>query len=563
MSYYHRSPPPAEIPLVSSPQRIHAGYDWRSPVPKLGYYPIPLFVLILWISYISVLLWLLETAVKHGTETIHQPWHYTTLPSLLITGFAQGHVGISALMLTRVSVSALHSARTSPRSWAEIFWLADKAWQGPFGMLTTIWSAVRMRVWLSLHFCICALVCLIALATPVILSRAYPIQSILVSEGVTIFPTALDGARMATVDAYTQVATGIGTWTSAVSVTEVYVSNIYLPSGRNTSREGDPEDFFLCGNVNGKTATLPGLRLQGQCAVVEDSPVRNVSTSFSDYCEQQVPNIPFISRPISIAGLSAADANLTMQVCNNASWSVVFPPGKAVAKNVGFVYFQANEANDTVKGTIRCESTFSTGSAALHSDGTFSGFTPLPVLNSTQKDAPLLDPMYALMWYFDEGQRASILRSKTFAASAAQALGVTALGRQPDEAGEEIATALWRGVSYMVTSIGLLSRSNSTSFPATDQGVTTVHVRDRRFQYAAYALLGSWLALMLLLTLRSFRPTFRASFDSYLTAKLVVDNPSLVDRMPSGDDFEGNGNLRERFGRVGRSNTGEIVVVEK
>ncbi|KAF7325400.1 hypothetical protein MVEN_02629400 [Mycena venus] len=304
-----------------------------TPTHEIGYYPASLCVLVVWIVFVILLLWLLESAVRHGPQSLSQPWAYTTLPGLLITVFAQGHGAITAMHLSRVSVSALHSARTSPSTWAEVFWISDRAWQGPVGMLSTFLAASRLRVRTSTHFILCAVTCLTALVTPIILSRAYPIRTITVDEDTTITPFALSTERMGALDAYGEIATGSGAWTTALSVSETYNSSVYLPPG--ASRNDDPLDFFFGGNVQGKTARLPGLRLSGHAG--------------------------------------------------------------------------------------------------------------------------------------DQGQSYT----------------------QPSL--EEMATGFWRGVSYNVAGLGLLSRANDTSYAAVQSGQTAVYVRQRDFAASAYALLAVWL----------------------------------------------------------------------
>ncbi|KAJ7073984.1 hypothetical protein C8F01DRAFT_5899 [Mycena amicta] len=256
-----------------------------------------------------------------------------------------------------------------------------------------------------------------------------------------------------------------------------------------------------------------------------------------------------------------------MQGCTNASWNAVFQPNQSTATNLGFIYLQSTNGSATtapstnVEGMIRCDSEFSTGWATLSgADGTYTNFTETSLLNftATQQGEPLLDPIYALMWYFDAGQRTSRLKDLTFAASAVQALGFTAiqLGVEPAYSQptiDELAIRFWRGVSYMTTSIGLLSRSTDTTYPAIQAGVTVVYVREWRFLIATYALIGAWFLLLLLVTIRSFRPTFGSSFDRYLIAKLVLDSP---DRTLDEDD------LKKKFGHVAMNERGEMVLVE-
>ncbi|KAJ7806226.1 hypothetical protein B0H14DRAFT_2610563 [Mycena olivaceomarginata] len=229
-----------------------------TPAHDIGYYPASLCVLILWLVVVVLLLWLLESAVKHRPENVSQPWAYATLPGLLATVFAQGHAAVTAMYLSHVSVSALHSVRMSPSTWA-------------FHLLRRVTPS---------------LTCLTALVTSIILSRAYPIRTITVNEDTTIAPLALSVTRMGAVDAYAEIGTGMGRGLLALSVANTYNSSVYLPSG--ASRNDDPLDFFA-GNVQGTTTKIPVFCLSGQCTPVQTA-VSGLS-DFPTYCTAQVPDV--------------------------------------------------------------------------------------------------------------------------------------------------------------------------------------------------------------------------------------------------------------------------------
>ncbi|KAJ7137829.1 hypothetical protein C8R44DRAFT_728032 [Mycena epipterygia] len=514
---------------------------------RLGYYPASLVILILWLAFVSALIWLLESAVAHGPRSLVQPWAYTTLPSLLITVFAQGHGAVTAMHLARVSVSALHSAHTSPRTWAEVFWISDRAWQGPVGILSTFLEASRLRVRTSIHFLVCAVTCLTALCTPIILSRAYPFRSIVVSQETTITPFALSVVQMGAVDAYAEIGTGVGSWTTALSVADVYNSSVYLPPG--ASRNDDPTDFFFAGNVQGKTATLPGLRLSGQCV-----PVENAVTSIADfpaYCDAQKFLNQYTSRKVNLAPVSV---NLTMQFCCNSTWQSLFGEDPSLSTDVGYVYIDSSNTTAgggiVVSGLVRCDSQTATGTAMLSGvNGTYSSFSQKTLYNETQGGEPLLDPLYA--FFHGRHARSGVRRAQPWRRERDYA--------QPSL--EEMAAGLWRGISYTVAGIGLLSRTNDTSYPAVQTGVAAVYIREKHFAMAAYALLAVWLLLLIGITVRSFRPTFGPSFDSYVTASLVQDRPAVLDSL--NGELASNKNLREPFGRVGRDSLGRVVVAEQ
>ncbi|KAJ6502010.1 hypothetical protein C8R45DRAFT_818405 [Mycena sanguinolenta] len=472
--------------------------------------------------------------------------------------------------LSRVSVSALHSAHTSPSTWAEVFWISDRAWQGPMGILSTFLAASRLRVRTSTHFILCALTCLTALVTPIILSRAYPIQTITIDVDSTINPPALSTSLFGNVDAYAEIGTGMGSWTTALSVSDTYNSSVYLPPG--ASRDNDPLDFFFAGNVDGKTARLPGLRLSGQCAPI-DTTVSGFG-DFPNYCQAQIPNLPYSTGAMTFTPVSV---NLTMIACCNSSYSPVFSDNPMVATNVGYIYLQSTNGSLTstefpgtvVSGVIRCNSVFSTGIATVSgTTGTYSNFTEESLFNATQAGEPLLDPLFALFYYLQSGAGSGgILQDDTLKAALARALGYVETGvggnSYDNPTLQEMATGFWRGVSYNVAGIGLVARSNDTSYTAVQSVQTAVYVRDRNFATGAYALLAIWLLLLVLITARSFRPTFRGSFDSYITAKLVLDKPGLMESSSGFAGSASNKKLREPFGRVEQDESGRIVVVDQ
>ncbi|KAF8205627.1 hypothetical protein K438DRAFT_1715382 [Mycena galopus ATCC 62051] len=537
-----------------------------APASSLRYYPASLCLLVVWIVYIILLLWLLESAVNHGPKSFSQSWAYTELPSLLLTVFAQGHVAITAIHLSRVSVSALHSVRTSPSTWAEIFWICDGSWQGPVGILSTLLAASHLRVRPSMHFILCALTCLAALVTPIILSRAFPIRTITVYQNTTFTPSVLSTTVMGSVDGYTQVGMGVGSWATGLSVSDAYNSSVFLPPG--SSRDDDPSDFFFAGSVEGMTATLPGLRLSGQCV-----PIETTVSGFHDfpaYCEAQIPNAPTGATTLSVT-LTAT--NLTLSLCYNSTFDSPLGNGTATT-NVGYIYLQSNNGSlissdyfsTNVSGVIRCDSNFAMGRATLSgSDGTYSNFTDEPLYNPTQGGEPLQDPLEALLYYFTNAAGTTLLENPLLSAALAHSLGYTnALlsgGAQNynNPTLEEMATAFWRGISYSVAGIGLLSRSNDVPYNATNSAQLAVYVRKDNFASGAYALLAIWLLLLAAMSARSFRRTFSGSFNSYLTARLVLDRPDLMGSSRGGD-FAANENLREPFGRVGKDESRQILV---
>jgi hypothetical protein len=55
---------------------------------------------------------------------------------------------------------------------------------------------------------------------------------------------------------------------------------------------------------------------------------------------------------------------------------------------------------------------------------------------------------------------------------------------------DEIATGFWRGVWYNVAGLGLLSRSNDTSYAAAQSGQTSVYVWGKEVRYSCICFTG-------------------------------------------------------------------------
>jgi hypothetical protein len=165
------------IPIISDPPLGDSLIPAYSGF-KLAYYPFSSVIFLIWTAFTAILIVLLESAAAAAATSVHQPWYYSSLPGLLLTVFAQGHVAVTAMHLSRLAISALHIHGYSPASWAELFWQADRNWQGSIGILSMIYAAIKMRTKLSLTTILFATICMIATITPVLLSRAYPLTTI-------------------------------------------------------------------------------------------------------------------------------------------------------------------------------------------------------------------------------------------------------------------------------------------------------------------------------------------------------------------------------------------------
>jgi hypothetical protein len=109
----------------------------------------------------------------------------------------------------------------------------------------------------------------------------------------------------------------------------------------------------------------------------------------------------------------------------------------------------------------------------------------------------------------------------------------------------------------MSAAVGLLG-SEMQLITVTTQEQAQGRTRNDGFAAGGAALLLCWLALLLFLTVRMFRPSFGSSLDSYAAARLLVDLPFLVDGHCCGELAE-NPNLRAGFLRVGDYQPGDDV----
>jgi hypothetical protein len=120
--------------------------------------------------------------LAQSDPVLDKHWHLKDVASQVMSVFfAQAHVPITAAHLARLAVSALHNPDTAPRTWTELFWLADRSWQGPLAIGNTYLSMLRRRVRPSVTFVLFSIACISAIATPILLSRAWPSATFIIN----------------------------------------------------------------------------------------------------------------------------------------------------------------------------------------------------------------------------------------------------------------------------------------------------------------------------------------------------------------------------------------------
>lgn len=517
---------------------------------KLALYPLSLIIVGVWIVYIIATIIVLEKAAAAAPRSVHQPWGFSALPNLMLTLFAQAHGTITAMHLARIGVSALQSPRTSPRSWAELFWLADRSWQGPVGVITTGVAMRKMKVRVSNLFVMFALTCMVALVTPVILSRAYRVGVVNVRLTTSITPSTISSKGLESVDAYAQIGIGSGSWATGLSVLDVYNSSTFVPPGQ---AQTNTSDIFFAGDIQDAEAELPGLRLRGSCQPYINDAATSVetnTTSLSTFCANTLSSTGDINGNISVVHwgnritysyctdvqhfVSAFDTNITESIAN------------------AYIYFDATNGTVSTKGMVKCQSSLSLGTALLSgSQGTFQSFqeSSLYSVSKASGGEDLQDPLAALLNFLGANATASDLQ-----AMMATQLGYKAFNDPYDPAEldftqptlSDLADNIWVGVAHMTAGIGLLSRTSDTVYSATVQQTTFGRIRSTKFAVGAIALLSVWLVALTYATARSYRMTFSDSLNSYVAGRLLTKEVRLVEGYPSGQ-LSDNPRLSEHF----------------
>ncbi|KAK7472347.1 hypothetical protein VKT23_000464 [Stygiomarasmius scandens] len=545
---------------------------------RLEMHPLSLCVTVLWIGFVIGMLFDLEMAVSSATSSLVQPWYYKSLPGILLTIFAQGHVAITAMHLSRLAVSALHFSVTSPNTWAELFWLADNSWQGPIGFLGAVRGMLGLRKRASLTFFLFTFTCAVALVTPVFLARGYPETSLIVDIQTIFNPNTASVARMASVDAYAQLASGSGAWSTGRSVLSLYNSSTYTPAGR--PRDEILDDFFFAGDTELFDTRLPGIRSQGHCYAAEDHHDISNGDSHSRFISScnALKWLPDSSHHenLTTTNVTKQASSVSTDFCANISqtftpWDGVPDANSTSATMSAMFWISANNASfsgsDVPKhisqGIIFCNHTISFGRASLNgTTGTFEAFIMEELLsaNTSQGGEPVLHPLVAILqtWSDMSESPGSAVAIDTRAAAWYTQMGYNTsyVGggeisiNQPDLG--EFAIHLGFGVTHMVNSIVLLSTTTEESYPATQHITITARTRQHSIVKVAYVLLVLWLVLLTFLSGRMYRPTFGDSLNSYVAARLLADQPELVEGYCCGSIID-NPNMKADFARVGDS----------
>ncbi|KAF8509193.1 hypothetical protein BU17DRAFT_56272, partial [Hysterangium stoloniferum] len=526
-------------------------------------HPLSLIVLGIWTSYIVATIFLLEQAAAAAPRSVDQPWIFNVLPSLMLTFFAQGHISVTALHLSRVAVSAIQQESTAPHSWAELFWLADHEWSGPIGFARVVITMIKRRIRASLTFFIFAFTCMVALATPVILSHAYGVGLVDVPVNTTITPNTFSLNEIPNIDSPIQMGTGFISWTTGLSVFDIYNTSIFTPEG--SSREV-PNDLFFAGNILDSNATLPGLRLQGSCEPFSNESsiaVEQNTTLFPEFCNNS------LSAPWSLnannVSIQPDNITITFSYCTDAAGLIASNGDISNIDSMAYIFLQTNNGTVYTSGMIKCQSFLSFGSASLWgTQGIYNSFRDLAYNDSqAQTEVITIDPLGSTlsgligqMGPSDCAEFPSNCSTEEKQSMLLKQLGYSIAGDlhyvQP---GLDIfASRIWLGVTHMTAGLGLLFRSSDTAYPAVVRHATSGRTRSSQFVVGSCVLLALWMSGLIYVSIRSYRLSIGSSLGSYVAARLHAedtrlypgDEPLWDSRSHSGE-LSGNERLHRPF----------------
>jgi hypothetical protein len=523
----------------------------QRPVRDPAYHPLSTVILALWIVYMGITFWVLETAVANAPRSVDQPWHLRALPSILLTVFVQGHTGVTSIHLARLGVSALQSRKLAPRTWIELFWLADGNYQGPTGLATVGIGMLRLRTFVSKTFLLFALTSVVALITPLVVSRAYPIATIDVRQTVQFWPDALSSPLLNVIDPLAPQAIGTGGWTSGMSISELYNTSVYTPVG--VTRSDSPMDFFFASDTDGLDVTLPGVRILGQCSALSDTIVNN-SQALADMCN----HLPGLESDITVNfTFSISVREVTIQ----GSWCARSPTGSNGLTSSGFVFFNTTNLTASTQGVVECNSQIRFGNASLRGlEGAFDAFkdNTADFINASVSD-PFFSAMNLLTITPDwKTVGARNLTDEFVEQAGSGILAMLGFGRSGEAVSvflptlDELASRLWKGASHMGAGVNLAIRRNDQEFPAVQRIPVSGRTRDDTFRAVALILISLWALLLMYCTMRMFRPTFGDTLASYVPARLALNQPDIVGAQPSGQLLD-NVHLKKQFGYVDRA----------
>jgi len=258
-----------------------------------SYHLFSTFVIIAWTLFIGATVIVHELAHRMTWDPSRVasgaviPWAFrpsTGLPNILRIVFSQAHGPITAMHLARLAITAPEVVWASPKTWMEVFWLSDRRWAGPVGLAKTGWTLASRRLRVSLTFCLLAALSIIALATPLVMSNAYPVKTNDVEHQINVpNVTMLDLQMLSAMLNEDQLTIGGDIWSKGLSPPELLPRNAYAETGMQSTASGGA--WFFSGGSSKSEMLLTGIRVAGGCEVLPTA--AGSDRAFQDRCKTE------------------------------------------------------------------------------------------------------------------------------------------------------------------------------------------------------------------------------------------------------------------------------------
>ena len=214
------------------------------------------------------------------TSWIYSPG--TGLAGILRTAFTQAHGPITSMHLARLAVGVLEIPGMSPRTWMEVFWLADRRWAGPFGLGKTGWTVISRRMRVSIGLILLATLNLVAIVTPIVMTRAYPAGTRSDWHNSTYYLSEFDLSVASTESlAGYQLENGLAWWSSGASIRSWMNAYAELGAQQNESTGA----WFITEDVIEREMTSTGIRISGGCEIIHATSGEPVN--LQDICQTE------------------------------------------------------------------------------------------------------------------------------------------------------------------------------------------------------------------------------------------------------------------------------------
>ena len=560
-----------------------------SPAPSLGqsssYHLFSTIVIVAWTLFVGATVIVHELAVRVTWDPSRVatgadiPWVYRAgngLPSILRTVFAQAHGPITAMHLARLAITAPDISWASPKTWMEVCWLADRRWASPIGLGKIGWTLASRRVRVSITFALLAALSIVALVTPVIMTRTYPVVTDDVAREVTASVSMLVLERLIPLNNADQMNVGNELWSKGVTLPELLPRNAYAESDAHSLEAGGA--WFFTGESSKSEMSLVGIRVAGGCEVVKTTSIGE--GAFEDLCTAEfgagfdtdsignpTSALPssWLTTPSYIAvtqrvGEEYARAMLSdygvrnISTCASIDSWTEFGLESQQPSTALYRIWTEEDYPVPEETIVRCTATAAAGTASV--DGrtmTFSDFAytapNFDESNVAQHLQPL-DPVAAVM----ESLRNNSTNLIPFQKSVDLKMNrVWAKGIDTDDAAAEIhhlpatAAAMWDGLIAM--SAELWYQGSAPVQQTGIQRLTTTGIRrEDSFFYVLIALLGVWFVGMLAGSAALLRPTWASSLDGYAAVRMLQHRPDLISKREAQFGMlEDNADLLEAF----------------